>query len=150
MSTRRKHRPRRPRLHSGDVDHATHAFGLAVPVGIVSTTGVAGLTLGGGTGYLTRKYGLTIDNLLEADVVLADGSFVTANADRERGSVLGAARRRRQFRHCHQLPVPGSSGEHGFCRPDFLGSSRTPKKVMRAYRDFLPQARRKNSGHLSA
>ena len=65
----------------GEVDHATHVFGLAVPSGIISTTGVAGLTLGGGHGYLTRKFGLTIDNLLEADIVLADGSFVNVNAD---------------------------------------------------------------------
>lgn len=63
----------------GDVDHATHAFGMAAPSGILATTGVAGLTLGGGTGNLTRSYGLTIDNLLEVDIVLADGSFVTAN-----------------------------------------------------------------------
>jgi FAD/FMN-containing dehydrogenase len=59
-----------------DVDLATHPFGMAVPSGIISTTGVGGLTLGGGTSYLTRRFGLTIDNLLGADVRLADGREV--------------------------------------------------------------------------
>jgi hypothetical protein len=65
----------------GDIDHATHAFGLAVPSGIISSTGIGGLTLGGGLGHLTRHYGLTIDNLLEVDMVLSDGSYMTANKD---------------------------------------------------------------------
>jgi FAD/FMN-containing dehydrogenase len=64
----------------GDVDHATHPFGLATPSGFISTTGVGGLTLGGGIGYLSRTLGLTVDNLLGVDMVLADGSFVTASA----------------------------------------------------------------------
>src|SRR5689334_15569930 len=63
----------------GDFFHATYPFGLAAPGGIVSTTGVGGLTLGGGIGYLTRGHGLSIDNLISADVVTADGSFVVAS-----------------------------------------------------------------------
>jgi hypothetical protein len=63
----------------GAVDHATHAFGQATVSGIIASTGVGGLTLGGGHGYLTRKYGLTIDNLLAADVILADGNLVHAS-----------------------------------------------------------------------
>ena len=75
----------------GEVDHATHPFGLAVPAGIISTTGVGGLTLGGGLGYLTRGYGLTIDNLLAVDMVLADGRFVTASA-KEHADLFWAVR----------------------------------------------------------
>jgi FAD/FMN-containing dehydrogenase len=128
-----------PGCTSGDVDHATHAFGLAVPFGLVSTTGVAGLTLGGGIGYLTRKHGLTIDNLLEADVVLADGSFVTASKD-ENPDLFWALR--------------GGGGNFGvvtsflfrahpvkmvYAGPIFW-DAKDAATVMRAYRDFLPTA----------
>lgn len=71
-----------PGCTTGEVDHATHVFGQAVPFGIISTTGVAGLTLNGGHGYLSRQYGLASDNLMEADVVLADGTFVVASEAR--------------------------------------------------------------------
>ena len=123
----------------GDVDHATHAFGLAVPAGIISTTGVAGLTLSGGHGYLTRKYGLTIDNLIEADVVLADGSFVTASKQ-ENSDLLWALR--------------GGGGNFGvvtsflfklhpvstvFAGP-IAWDQKHARTVMQRYREFLPQA----------
>ena len=75
----------------GDFDHAAHAFGLATTGGIISTTGVSGLTLGGGIGYLARAHGLSIDNLRSADVVLADGRFVTAN-EKEHDDLFWALR----------------------------------------------------------
>jgi FAD/FMN-containing dehydrogenase len=67
----------------GDLDHETQAFGLAAPVGVVSATGVAGLTLHGGAGWLLRKYGLSIDNLLSVDIVTADGRLRRADERQE-------------------------------------------------------------------
>jgi FAD/FMN-containing dehydrogenase len=128
-----------PGCTSGDVDHATHPFGLAVPFGIVSTTGVAGLTLGGGSGHLARKYGLTIDNLLEADVVLADGKFVTASKT-SNADLLWALR--------------GGGGNFGvvtsflfqahpvgmvFAGPIAWEQSHA-REILRAYRDYIPTA----------
>ncbi|WGR90928.1 FAD-binding oxidoreductase [Bradyrhizobium sp. ISRA443] len=123
----------------GDVDHATHAFGLAVPAGIISTTGIAGLTLSGGHGYLTRKYGLTIDNMIEADVVLADGSVVVASKN-QNPDLFWALR--------------GGGGNFGvvtsfvfqlhpvttvFAGP-IAWDQKHARAIMQRYRDFLPAA----------
>ena len=123
----------------GAVDHATHAFGLAVPSGVVSTTGVGGLTLGGGLGHLTRQCGLTIDNLLAVDIVLADGSFVTANS-KEHPDLFWAVR--------------GGGGNFGVVT-SFLFKAHTihtdyggpmlwhledAAEMMRWYRRFIPKA----------
>jgi hypothetical protein len=128
-----------PGCTSGDVDHATHAFGLAVPFGIVSTTGVAGLTLGGGTGYLTRRHGLTIDNLLEADVVLADGSFVTASKSQHPELYWALRGGGGNFGVVTSFLFQAHPVDSVYAGPIFWEATHA-KTVMRTYRDFLPTA----------
>jgi FAD/FMN-containing dehydrogenase len=128
-----------PGCTQGDMDHATHAFGLAVPAGIVSTTGVGGLTLGGGSGYLTRKYGLTIDNLFEADVVLADGSFVTANATQNEDLFWGLRGGGGNFGIVTSFVFRAHPVSMVYAGPIFWDQSQA-REIMRWYRDFLPKA----------
>jgi hypothetical protein len=128
-----------PGCTSGDVDHATHGFGLAVPFGIVSTTGVAGLTLGGGTGYLTRQYGLTIDNLLEADVVLADGRFVTANANSHPDLFWALRGGGGNFGVVTSFVFQSHPVHTVYGGPIFWDAAHATS-VMRAYRDFMTTA----------
>jgi FAD/FMN-containing dehydrogenase len=132
----------------GQVDQATHAHGLATPSGFISTTGVGGLTLGGGIGYLTRRYGLTIDNLLAADLVLADGTHARASAQenpdlfwaiRGGGGNFGVATSLQFALH------PLSSVLAG---PTFWALEQA-EAVMRAYREFLPGAPRELNGFLA-
>ena len=123
---------------SGDVDHATHPFGLAVPFGIVSTTGVAGLTLGGGTGYLTRRYGLTIDNLVEADIVLADGSVVTASESQHPDLFWAIRGGGGNFGVVSSFLFRAHPVSTVYAGPIFWDAALHGKAVMAAYRDFLP------------
>jgi len=128
-----------PGCTAADLDHATHAFGLAVPLGIVGTTGVAGLTLGGGTGYLTRKYGLTIDNLLELDMVLADGSFVTASKDRHPDLFWAVRGGGGNFGVVTSFLFQAHPAKMVFAGPIFW-DAKNAKKVMATYRDFIGKA----------
>lgn len=132
----------------GDVDHATHAFGLATPSGFISTTGVAGLTLGGGIGYLTRRYGLTIDNLLSVDVVLADGSFVTASSRENSDLFWGLRGGGGNFGVVTSFEFrlhPVSTVQFG---PTFWPLEEAGT-VLRAYRDFIKKAPEDVSGYFA-
>jgi FAD/FMN-containing dehydrogenase len=131
----------------GEVDRALAPHGVAVPAGIVSTTGIAGLTLGGGHGYLSRRHGLTIDNLVSAEVVLAGGTVVEASAEdhpdlfwalRGGGGNFGVVTRF-TFRTHPVSDVYGGPVFHAF---------ENAEEVMRAYRDFLPDAPRELSTFL--
>ena len=126
----------------GEVDRATREHGLATPSGIISTTGVGGLTLGGGLGHLTRAFGLAIDNLLAADVVLADGGCVHGERRREPGPVLGAPRRRRELRRGHVVPVPRCTRSAPSSAARCSGRSSAAEGAALAYREFMAAAPR--------
>ena len=128
-----------PGCTQGDMDHAGHAFGLAVPAGIVSSTGIAGLTLGGGHGYLSRKYGLTIDNLIEADVVLADGSFVTTNESQHQDLLWALRGGGGNFGVVTSFVYRAHPVKMIYGGPIFWNIEDAPT-VMRWYREFLPKA----------
>ena len=123
----------------GDVDHAAHAFGLAIPTGIISTTGVGGLTLGGGHGYLSRKYGLAIDNLLEADVVLADGRLVKASEEENEDLFWALRGGGGNFGVVTSFLFEGNPVSTVYAGPMLWELDRA-EEIMRWYREFSPQA----------
>lgn len=128
-----------------DVDHATHAFGLAVPTGIISSTGVGGLTLGGGLGHLTRNYGLAIDSLIAADVVLADGRFVTANEQQNADLFWALRGGGGNFGVVTSFVFKAHPIHTDYAGPMLWEMDQAPY-VMRWYRDFITQAPETISG----
>ncbi|MCW4152995.1 FAD-binding oxidoreductase [Halomonas sp. 18H] len=130
-----------PGCTQGDLDHATHAYGLAVPAGIVSTTGMAGLTLGGGHGYLSRLHGLTVDNLLEAEVVLADGRIVIANINRHEDLFWALRGGGGNFGIVTSFLLQAHPVDTVFAGP-ILWDLAHARQIMAWYRDFLPEAPR--------
>jgi len=129
----------------GDVDHATHAFGLAVPSGVISTTGVGGLTLGGGIGHLTRQHGLTIDNLLAADVVLADGTFVIASAKQNPDLFWGIRGGGGNFGVVTSFLFQAHP-VHTVCAGPMLWEMEKAADIMKWYREFIIQAPKELNG----
>ncbi len=123
----------------GDVDHATHAFGLATPSGIISTTGVGGITLGGGLGNITRTAGLSIDNMLEADVVLADGRYVTANAEKNADLFWALRGGGGNFGVVTSILYRLHPIDTVYAGPMLWPIDRA-EEVLRWYRDFMPHA----------
>jgi hypothetical protein len=125
----------------GDLDHAGHPFGLATPGGIISTTGVGGLTLGGGMGHLSRRYGLSIDNLVAADVVLADGSLVTTDENREPDLFWALRGGGGNFGVVTHFTFRMNPVRMVVAGPVMWPIERT-EEILRWYRDFLPAAPR--------
>ena len=129
----------------GQVDNATGAYGLATPSGIISTTGVGGLTLGGGLGHLTRPYGLTIDNLLGADVVLADGRQVRASETEEPDLFWALRGGGGNFGVVTSFTFKLNDVSQFVGGPTFWAVDQGDE-VLKAYREFLPNAPRKLNG----
>jgi hypothetical protein len=126
-------------LTGAEFDAETQAFGLATTSGVVSTTGIAGLTLGGGTGYLTRKHGLTIDNLLEADVVLADGRFVTASTTQNRDLFWALRGGGGNFGVVTSFVFRAHPASMVYAGP-IMWDIKHARQVMQWYREFLAKA----------
>src|SRR5262249_43239043 len=122
-----------------DVDKATHEAGQAVPSGIISTTGVGGLSLGGGIGYLTRKCGLTIDNILSAEMVLADGETTTASPAHNPDLYWAIRGGGGNFGVVTEFTFRTHDVHTDYAGPMLWPLDRT-KEIMQWYREFLPAA----------